>query len=823
MSLGLLAGVAAASLGLLYTKKKEGFNTFLEGNDRTLLQDGQSKYNPLMNLIAPSRNPLLPPNFTSNDVQTAQQGARRAVSAPLAKSDEPSFRITASTTNDIQINPESQGSTLSGIKTCENVKTTNTNAFNKPEFAANCGICCENGVDSQGSTKLGGLFVTEDDKVNAEYKAKQMGSLHPIYTPSVGECKPGRFAPTKADAERILKTMECEKKQNFDTPGCSLCIQDGTFYYVEPTTAKLNPEFTLVGKGYILIYLGNNPTPIFELKTLSDTPQTFSPKDFKEGAFLGFAIFDKVLDKPDLATIDAISVAGYIHGTTITGSYKQDIRSLIKLDTKVFRTTGVTNVDGIPCTVMRPATNSTVNDTTYMYFMITNPFTFLDTGSEDAAKCPSAPFVTTAAGAEILDSSPCYKKGQQPGKYSQDCVQNLFESSGCTSKGTSYPSSAITTQKLQFDANGTTLSLGGISDTIYKMYNRASTGRDTAGEQLAIDEWNVDSKACLGKTVTSVCDKYDRRNGPLGVDCLSYLWQNSGEKERVPGGVGATYTHGRQVASLSGTTNTYCRTSGSMAPVDANGKVNTAAVQTARSKGGVDGVRNFYESISKIANDNSLPDEQRQDAIQQCYGIQLTKQMADMNAQLPDYLKNIECQPQTIFTESSFQTSRNYGQLDVKDNYIIRCLVNISGKVASNWGTLFHLTATGNNCCNVGDRIPGAWFHPGKTTIHFRVGDKTNGNWGIDTTSELPLNQDIQLEFRAIGNSISLLVNGQEIATAQQPTPGGRPKGRATLWAPDPWYAPFKGVMRNFSYCSFDGPLSNVLDSKSGRVKSKLP
>ena len=40
-----------------------------------------------------------------------------------------------------------------------------------------------------------------------------------------------------------------------------------------------------------------------------------------------------------------------------------------------------------------------------------SPFTFVDTTTDEAATCPTSPFVTKQSSAEFLQADPCYKKG----------------------------------------------------------------------------------------------------------------------------------------------------------------------------------------------------------------------------------------------------------------------------------------------------------------------------------------------------------------------------------------------------------------------------
>jgi hypothetical protein len=45
-------------------------------------------------------------------------------------------------------------------------------------------------------------------------------------------------------------------------------------------------------------------------------------------------------------------------------------------------------------------------------------------------------------------------------------------------------------------------------------------------------------------------------------------------------------------------------------------------------------------------------------------------------------------------------------------DYILSLTITPSNQLATEWSGIFHITATGNNCCEYGDRIPGMWFAP---------------------------------------------------------------------------------------------------------------
>ena len=69
-------------------------------------------------------------------------------------------------------------------------------------------------------------------------------------------------------------------------------------------------------------------------------------------------------------------------------------------------------------------------------------------------------------------------------------------------------------------------------------------------------------------------------------------------------------------------------------------------------------------------------------------------------------------------------------------NYEIGLDITPQGTVTW-WGSIFHVTATDNNCCAYGDRVPGLWFMPASTKLYVVDGIPRNGNyhsvdWGCD-------------------------------------------------------------------------------------------
>ena len=47
--------------------------------------------------------------------------------------------------------------------------------------------------------------------------------------------------------------------------------------------------------------------------------------------------------------------------------------------------------------------------------------------------------------------------------------------------------------------------------------------------------------------------------------------------------------------------------------------------------------------------------------------------------------------------------------------------------VTRGWSNIVHFTATDRNCCGVGDRVPGVWFHSGTTKLLICSAINNNG------------------------------------------------------------------------------------------------
>lgn len=629
-----LATLAGASGGLLYAanradqerrysrevktvQKQEGFqplinptvDSILPDDQRRLITESSARFNPLVNIINTAQNPLLPPNYTPSDVRAAQAKVTGAVRKAIAKPADPSYSILMDTKPSFGVGGGT-GTLQKDIQKCETVKSIDCEKLKEPSFGTNCGICLDGGKDSKGKAMLGGLYVTPEDISVAETNANRMRSKV-SYQPTLGSCAPGKFAVTYEQCVRIKNQQECERNQTFNDKGCNQCAQDNRFYYVDPNVQKESLTFTLIGsgQGQIIVSGAGSTIPI----SLSGSPQNFTV-NANEGSVVTVNI-----SAPSGAT--EASVAGFASGpvgVNGNGSFQIDIGRLAERDLVANgkpRIAGFYAINGTTYSAIRSGRGRTS-----MSLQLFIPYTFFDPTDTDTQQCSGAPFITKQVSAEKLNSGTCFKKGSGPGNYSLECLQETFFNNGCTNEGQGYPSDSAKAQALMVDKQGNPLSIGAISQSIYEKSVKGETGKDLNGNDLTVTEWDSSSYFCTGKRVRNECDTVNKTSGPLSAGCIAYLYKNGGAQSSD---IGATYTSGTSRASLGATGDQFCTPNGTISPISPTGAYNEANVLTARAKGGLDAVKKFYNDIHKKANDNSLPDSARAEAIKQCYGIDL--------------------------------------------------------------------------------------------------------------------------------------------------------------------------------------------------------
>ena len=110
------------------------------------------------------------------------------------------------------------------------------------------------------------------------------------------------------------------------------------------------------------------------------------------------------------------------------------------------------------------------------------------------------------------------------------------------------------------------------------------------------------------------------------------------------------------------------------------------------------------------------------------------------------------------------------------------------------WRNILHFSATGKNCCNYGDRIPGVWFQPNTLTLYIVDGHTQEGN--SDTLKmkcdlkPLTLQRGrayrVKMVFKQ--KSVSIWVNGK-VACSNIPRKDRKVFKNVQVYASDPWYA----------------------------------
>lgn len=525
------------------------------------------------------------------------------------------------------------------IETCESIKTMDCSAFDDPKFKLNCGMCLDIGENSEGQPATGGLVLLPQDKKSAD--DGKSGNFIPNYLPTLGSCPANKMVSTKEQCLRLKKELECAKNASYDIPGCSQCYADGTYFPVDPSTDRTTATLKVVGSG-ILYFLEDGNWTVPGDKVLSDTPISINLTG-KEGT--RFTIY------LDSDASDKVSIGGYLTGTTPNGEMTVDLARLIIVDTGTQRkptTMGVKKIDGIDIRMMSVKPNipkalptrwagrerKIISGNWMEHSLIgVNPFTFIDTSSQEASRCLAGPYITKPESAAFLESDPCYKKGSGPGNYNLECLQNTMDSNGCFSSGKGYPKDATTAATLM--EKGRTIN--DIANYIYEQAVITSTGNNLAGQKLSINDISKASLFCTGNEVLSPCDIGNKDAGPLSVECLDYLWKNQGSVN--PGG--STYFAGSMATSLfkKGPIPRFCQSSGTLAPVGDDGKPNIGNIAFWKSKGGVEAVKSIMKGIHETANSDML-DSDKSEAILQCYGTSL----ADRPAGKPVDLNPDTCQ-----------------------------------------------------------------------------------------------------------------------------------------------------------------------------------
>lgn len=680
------------------------------------------------------------------------------------------------------------------IKQCEALKTADCSVFDNAEFKKNCAVCLSpGGTNSQGVQSIGGRVLLESDRVYTDSQPTPKNVLVPPYQPTVGTCPAGKLVSTKAQCLALEKQLACENGANYGLPGCSQCFSDSSYSIVDQKVKGLvtgTGTLNLIGQGALFFVGDRNDIRQYSL-SMTTPIQIVLPSSEMTPFYL--YVFN--------SSKDAISVGGYLTGPTVNGTFNIDLYRVIASDLVDQRKPHISKkstLNGVDVSIMAPIAVSASQDIFNIMVLVgTSPFSFVDTTTPAGAMCPSSPFITTQAGAEYLGSDPCYTKGSGPGAYKLECLQNLFLSNGCLQNGTGYPSNAVKAGTLMTNADGSPRSLDDIATYIYSQATLAATGLIN-GVDATIGDWDVASKFCTGKPITSPCDTSTKNTGPLTKECLNYLWLNKGASNPL----GETYSAWSRSTSLfkTGQKSRYCTPAGTMSPLNSDGTDNTAAIQAWQRKGGVAAVKAAMSALHENANaqGSSMSDTDRSTYMSQCYGPMVIAPLATAIKSSCPYPTGSDSESLcSSIAPFSPQQGRLVGTVNIPTgNYTMKFTITPKGLV-SNWSNLIHVT-NGGDCCTPGNRSPGVWFWPGTTELHIRHGDPSDGNWGLSKSYALPINVATPVSIVMNGSSVTITI-GSTVYNLIQPR--SRPTGSEfNVYMSDPWYPAMNATVTNFMY-----------------------
>jgi len=605
------------------------------GSHTKFIEQSSRKLNSLTNTINLT-NPALPIDPITTDL------IHQATNVVLADPNPTTYSLSADT---LYSPPDQTPDAFQRASSCSEAPKTCA-AFDDPTFAQNCGMSFDlNGIGFDGRPFTGGLYVSTDDREQQTIKAKTVrdtGSApydpHQVYQPTLGKAKAGTFSLTKGQCIVVKEKLDCATKQTFNTPNCTQCYTSQSFARVGPETGRLPSTLNLFGVGSISVSSSNGTISQSQRALSKDTAIAIAIPPNSEGTT--FTI--------NVSGAAPFYLSGFIEGPTARGTFKLELMTIIQKDIITNakpRISGTLRVGGFRCFTLMPG-----NGKTSMNLSCLIPFSFINMFDGDALACDNGPIITNAASATFLESDPCFGKANSPGNYKLECLQSRWMELGGTMQGTGFPKDQASADAIQKDATGRPLSIDDIVDILAVKSAQAQTGTDATGKSLSIPDWNTVSMYMTGVPINTPCDGPNNSTGPLSRDCLSYLYTNKGVSSRI----GNTYSQNPgRVASLKerfvgdtsvedqetlvgdalvGNTldkddyleeqfenppNTFNYPNTSIDPATESGK------QFGQALGGVAAVKQKYDDINRLANDNSKTNAQRSQALQQAYGVQL--------------------------------------------------------------------------------------------------------------------------------------------------------------------------------------------------------
>ena len=157
--------------------------------------------------------------------------------------------------------------------------------------------------------------------------------------------------------------------------------------------------------------------------------------------------------------------------------------------------------------------------------------------------------------------------------------------------------------------------------------------------------------------------------------------------------------------------------------------------------------------------------------------------------------------PQQLVANTELQA------VDIPLDYDMGITIIPGSAPVTDWSSIIHVSASGENCCDYGDRIPALFFYPGTTRLTIRDGATDNGNVGCDPPDELApgVPTTVRLEIRAQG----ITVYYNEVQKLVCPRLSRLAHAGARVWAADPFYDAANAQISNF-YLVCDSDVSYI-------------
>jgi hypothetical protein len=140
---------------------------------------------------------------------------------------------------------------------------------------------------------------------------------------------------------------------------------------------------------------------------------------------------------------------------------------------------------------------------------------------------------------------------------------------------------------------------------------------------------------------------------------------------------------------------------------------------------------------------------------------------------------------------------REHDKVSLPLDYQVSFAITPGPTINPSWSNIIHVSATGGNCCNYGDRVPGVWFYPGKRQLHVIDGHGAEGGGNDECViaEELVPGTTYQVRIDAHEKFVEVFFNN--VMKCTEPRKDRRAFPAAQVYASDPWHPPADATLAN--------------------------